>query len=486
MTSRGSGLVTLALAAQLFGALFVQTSRVEASSHREAPAISLDPAADNTDVYAWVKPGTHDKLYIVTNYIPLEEPSGGPNFHMFDPDVRYEIHLVRGPDSLEDAVRYYLRFKTTPFRRVASDDIAFNEDLFNGIQFFSQIAVTPPQQTYTVTKIEKDRDGKDYETVLIADAPVAPANIGPRTDAIVYKPSSGKYDDAFAAKFVRNLKGGGRVFAGPRDDGFYVDLGGIFDLANITSGRKKPVDGVAGYNVHSIALEIPTEQLTGTGKAPTAGPSNKQTLGVWAAASRRKVTIRRSEYDQQLGPWVQVSRLGLPLVNEALIGLQDKDYWNRLTPADDLEYFAPYFLHPVLVRNAEAVGIYKELGVGDDTVEALKHGPDGQGRFDIIDTINLKDIPTKGAHSIKTIGDVLRVDLGIDSGFPNGRPLVGGAKPNQEQADVTDVLLTLVLSGGAIKVSDNVNSNDASFLADMPFLPLPHQGFDDGHGKPAP
>lgn len=481
MTSRRSSLVTLTIAAQLFGALLAQTNAVQASSHREAPAISLDPAADNTDVYAWVKPGTHDKLYIVSNYIPLEEPSGGPNFHMFDPDVRYEVHIARGPDSLEDAVSYYIRFKTTPFKRVASDDIAFNEDLFNGIQFFSQIAVTPPQQTYTVTKVEHDK-----QTVLIADAPVAPANIGPRTDAVVYKPGSGIYDDAFAATFVRNLKGGGRVFAGPRDDGFYVDLGGIFDLANITSGRKKPVDGVAGYNVHSIALEIPTTELTGNGKAPAAGASDKQTLGVWAAASRRKVTIRRSYSDQQFGPWVQVSRLGLPLVNEAIIGLQDKDQWNRLTPADDLEYYAPYFLHPVVVRNAEAVGIYKELGVGEDTIEALKHGPDGNGRFDIIDTINLKDIPTKGAHSIKSIGDVLRVDLGIDSGFPNGRPLVGGAKPNQEQADVTDVLLTLLLSGGAIKVSDNVNSNDADFLADMPFLPLPHQGFDDGHGKAAP
>jgi Domain of unknown function (DUF4331) len=478
MTSRRTGLVTLAIAALWGGFL---TNSVQASSHREAPAISLDPAADNTDVYAWVKPGTHDKLYIVTNYIPLEEPSGGPNFHMFDPDVRYEVHVARGPDSLADAVRYYIRFKTTPFKRVSSDDIGTNQDLFNGIQFFSQIAVTPPAQTYTVTKVEKGR-----ETVLIADAPVAPANIGPRTDAVVYKPSSGKYDDAYAATFVRNMKNGGRVFAGPRDDGFYVDLGGIFDLANITSGRKTATDGVAGFNVHSIALEIPTTELTGNGKAPTAGAGDAQTLGVWAAASRRKVTIRRSDNDQQLGPWVQVSRLGLPLVNEAIIGLQDKDRWNRLTPSDDLEYFAPYFLNPVVVRNAEAVGIYKELGVGADTIEALKHGPDGMGRFDIIDTINLKDIPTKGAHSIKTIGDVLRVDLGVDSGFPNGRPLVGGAKPNQEQADVTDVLLTLLLSGGAIKVSDNVNSNDMDFLADMPFLPLPHQGFDGGHGKAAP
>ena len=461
--------------------MFLNTQLASASSHREAPAIALDPAADNTDVYAWVTPGTHDKLYVVANWIPLEEPSGGPNFHAFDPDVRYEIHVARGPDSLEDAVTYYIRFKNREIQRVPSDEIATNEDLFNGIQFFAQIAAMPPQQTYSVIKVEKHK-----ETVLISDAPVAPVNIGPRTDAVVYKPASGVYDNAFAATFVRNLKGGGRVFAGPRDDGFYVDLGGIFDLANITSGRKKPVDGVAGYNVHSIALEIPADQLTGNGKAPSMGASDAQTLGVWAASSRRKVTVRRYKDDQNFGPWVQVSRLGLPLVNEALIGIQDKDRWNHATPADDKDYFAPYFLFPVAVRNAAAVGIYKELGVDDATVEALKAGPDGMGRFDIIDAINLKNFPTKGAHNIQTIGDVLRVDLGIDSAFPNGRPLVGGKKPNQEQADVTDVLLTLILSGGALPVSDNVNSNDRDFLADMPFLPLPHQGFDDGHGKPAP
>src|ERR1700754_3197379 len=114
-----------------------------ASSHREAPAIALDPAADNTDVYAWVSKGAHDKLYVVANWIPLEEPAGGPNFHQFDPDVRYEIHIARGPDSLDDAVTYYIQFRNRELQRVASDEIGTNEDLFNGIQFFAQIAATP-------------------------------------------------------------------------------------------------------------------------------------------------------------------------------------------------------------------------------------------------------------------------------------------------------------------------------------------------------
>lgn len=449
-----------------------------ASSHREAPAIANDPAADNTDLYAWVSPGAHDKLYIVANYNPLEEPSGGPNFHQFDENVRYEIHVARGGKSLDDVVTYYIRFHTEQPKPVPSDEIADNEELFNGIQFFSQIAVKPPQQTYTVVKVEGKR-----ASVLVRDAKVAPANIGPRTDAVVYQPKSGVYDDAFASTFITPLEGGGRVFAGPRDDGFYVDLGGIFDLANITSGRKHPTDGVAGFNVHSIALEIPTRELTASGKDPEDGASDDQTLGIWAAASRRKVTIRRQGEALEFGPWVQVSRLGLPLINEAVIGLQDKDKWNRSYPSDDLANFAPYFLHPVIVRNAEAVGIYKELGVDGDVVEFLKHGKGGAGRTDIIDAINLTNYPREGAHSIESIGDVLRVDLGIDSGFPNGRPLVGAEHPDQEQADVTDVLLTLLLSAGTIPVSDHVDHNDKDFLSEMPFLPLPHQGFDEGHGR---
>jgi hypothetical protein len=458
----------------------------QASSHREAPAISLDPAADNTDVYAWVKPGTHDKLYLVANWIPLEEPAGGPNFHSFDEDVRYEIHLARGPKSLDDVVAYYVYFDTKEPTRLEGDDIAYSEELFNGIQFFAQIAVPPPQQTYSVFKVEPRGDDDPKVTLLIKDAPVAPVNIGPRTDAVVYQPASGVYDDAFAATFIKPLSNGGRVFAGPRDDGFYVDLGGIFDLANITAGRRNPTDGVAGFNTHTIALEIPTKELTSNGRAPKMGASDAQTLGVWAASSRRTVTIRRDGKPLNFGPWVQVSRLGLPLVNEALIGMQDKDKYNRTQPRDDLANFAPYFLHPVVVRNAAAVGIYKELKVDDATVEFLKHGEDGMGRFDIVDAFNITNFPAANSHAIKTIGDVLRVDMGIDSAFPNGRPIVGGAQPNQEQADVTDVVLSVVLAAGTLNVKDNVNSNDKDFLTEFPFLALPHQGFDEGHGEPAP
>jgi hypothetical protein len=471
---------TLALAA----ALALGAGRAEASSHREAPAISNDPQADNTDVYAWVTPGSHDKLYVITNWIPLEEPSGGPNFHKLSDEVLYEIHLSRGNRSLEDEVTYQFRFKTAPVARVDPADLAAPPG--GGKEFFAQLTGTF-DQTYTVTKISRGRNGNGRRATVIArDVPVAPPRIGPRTqtvaNALGLAPwTSPVYDDAFAATFVRPMGDGGsegRVFAGPRDDPFYVDLGGVFDLANLRP-KGTAQDGVAGFNTHTIAVEIPTRLLTADGNPPGSTPGDATTLGVWASASRRKVNILRRDGSARAdGPWVQVSRLGLPLVNEAVIGYQDKDFYNRTHPKDDVEHFGAYFLNPIVVRDAEAVGIYQTLGADP--------APFKSNRTDVLDIINLKDNPTPGAHQIplSATGDVLRVDLATDSAFPNGRPLVPGT--NREQADVTDVLLSLLLTKLQVPIPDGVDQNDATFLSEFPFLALPWQGFDQGHGKATP
>ena len=434
-----------------------------ASSHREAPAITEDPAADNTDVYAWVEPGTRDKLYILANYNPLQEPAGGPNFHQFSDDVRYAVHIARGADSLDDAVTYYIEFDSTPLATVDPADL--NAAVGGGKEFFKQLSGVT--QSYTVTKVEGGNS-----TVIAQDVEVAPINIGPRTQAVVH--AGATYDDAFAAGYVEDMGAEGRVWAGPRDDGFYVDLGGVFDLANLRA-KGTAQDGVSGFNVHTIALEIPTQQLTFDGNAPAAGAGADNTLGIWASAERRKVHIRQfNGQSKYIGPWVQVSRLGLPLVNEALIGLQDKDKFNATHPRNDVANFGAYFVNPVVVRDAEAVGIYTALGA-DPT-------PFKSGRTDILDIISLND----GTRTINTVGDVLRVDLGIDSQFPNGRAVPGGAAANQEQVDVTDVLLTVILSGGAIAISDGVDYNDVDFLTSFPFLALPHEGYAGGHGTPTP
>jgi hypothetical protein len=291
--------------------------------------------------------------------------------------------------------------------------------------------------------------------VIAKDVKVAPPNIGARTFALVSKGqfASGEsgYTDAFAASFLSNLGTGGsegKVWAGPRDDGFYVDLGGIFDLAGLRA-KGTAQDGVAGYNCHPIALEIPTTKLTANGQAPGNTPGDATTLGVWASASRRKVTILRSNgKNDDYGPWVQVSRLRLPLINEAVIGLQDKDKFNRSHPRNNLTNFGAYFLNPILVRDAEFAGFY---GTGG---------------------------PLAGIAPPKS--------MAADPGFPNGRPIPGGTAANKEQADVTDVLLSVILTKGAAAVSDGVDYNDKDFLTGTPWLALPWAGDTQGHGKTTP
>ena len=470
-------------------AVTVTASLAGASSHREAPAISNDPAADNTDLWAWVNKGTHDKLYVVASYNPFEEPSGGPNYNKFSDDVLYEIHITRGNTSLADVYTYQFKFTTAPITKVDPADKA--APLGGGKEFFAQLAGSYAQ-TYSVTKIDWTT-ATPTTTTIATGVKVAPPNIGTRTDAVAYKETatSPAYDDAFAATFITGLgtsAAEGRVWAGPRDDGFYVDTGRIFDLANLKPAGTA-TDNVAGFNCHTIAIEIPTTKVATGGTIPT-GVSDANTIGVWASASRRKVTVLRGDGTAAgYGPWVQVSRQGLPLINEAVIGLYDKDKYNRTKPANDVTNFGAYFLNPPIVRDALAVGIYG----GTDPGDARKYG-----RTDIIEIINLKNIPSAAAHNIPltATGDVLRVDLGADSGFPNGRPLVDGSgtAKNTEPADVTDVLLSVLLLNDPSKgssyvlsgVADGVNHNDANYLTTFPYLALPWRGENQGHGKTTP
>jgi Domain of unknown function (DUF4331) len=451
-------------------AVMASTNGALASSHREAPMIAEDPAADNTDLYAWVE---GSNLIILANYIPLEEPAGGPNFHKFSDDVLYEIHIARGPSSLDDAITYQIDFGSSAYPKVDPADL--NAPVGGGKEFFSQIAGSV--QTYRVTKLVNNVNPK----VLVQGAPVAPANIGPRTNSIAYQIPAGKtYEQFFVddagTSVIRPLTGGeGRVFAGPRDDGFGVDLGAVFDLAGLeTVLGGVPYDNVAGYNVHTIALEIPLNVANG-GTAVTMGASANQTIGVWASASRRKTSIiRRNGKSDIFGPWVQVSRLGLPLINEAVIGLQDKDKYNRTEPKTDLQNFGAYFLNPVIVRDAEFAGFYAAGG----PLAGCPGGPAGlkTGRTDIIDVINLKD----PARAIVSVGDVLRVDLGTPSGFPNGRKVNPGM--NTEE-DVTDVELSLLLCKLAAPVPDGISTNDATFRSTFPYLATPWEGSRQGKGE---
>jgi hypothetical protein len=469
------------------------TGTAAASSHREAPAIAEDPAADNTDTYAWVQ---GNNLVIVANYGGLELPEGGPNWVKFSDDVLYEIHINHGPGTgpsdLGDALTYQFQFKTAqPPRANAAASPPALLPATGGLEFFGQLAGSTSggiagsgafAQTYTVTQLTNGAN----PTVIASNVKVPPPNVGPETNLVSYSiPAGMTYESHFVDSGISTgtLSGpsaGGQVFAGPRDDPFWVDLGAVFDLAQlrpISDGSSTLVyrDSIAYTNVHSIVLQIPLT-VANLGTAPVAGAGNaNQTVGVWASASRRKVRItRRAGGDGYYGPWVQVSRLGLPLINEAVIGLQDKDYWNRLTPADDFNIFAAYFLNPIIVRDADAVGFYATGGPLHAFAGPGGHGPQ-TNRADIITTINM------GNSNIKSIGDVLRVDLGAaTSGFPNGRTL---------NDRIVDIELGLLLCG-ASNIGTFVGLNVAGPTAPVdatlpkgggtpqwPYLQPPWQGF---------
>jgi hypothetical protein len=454
-----------------------------ASSHAEAPSTASDPDTDNTDVWAWRK---GNNLIVIANYNGLQPAYAAPNWKKFADDALYEVHVARGPDSLDDAVTYQIQFKTTPYPRVNVADL--NAPVGGGKEFFAQISGGGAfAQTYSVTKIVNKK-----ATVLVKDAVVAPPNVGPRTNSIAYKiPSGTTYEQFFvdnpATSVIKSLGSGeGRVFAGPRDDPFFVDLGAVFDLAGLrTVIGGTPRDSVQYYNVLTIALEIPLTVANGGPIQNDGTPSNAQTVGVWASASRPLVRILRSDgTNDAFGPYRQVSRLGLPLIAEAVIGLQDKDRWNRKRPKDDLSLFGAYFLNPVIVRDAEFAGFYAAGGplaacVPPGGLNELK-----TNRTDIVDVINLKNIPTANAHSIKSIGDVLRVDLGINNGdFPNGRRLTEG---QPTEPDVVDIELGLLLCKLAAQVPDGVSKSEVANKTTFPYAATPWESFASGvHAPPS-
>jgi Domain of unknown function (DUF4331) len=458
------------------------SSVAAASSHREAPLIANDPAADNTDTYAFV---SGSNLVIVANYIGLELPEGGPNWAKFSDDVRYDIHIALGGSSLLDALTYQIHFTTTaPTRADQTHSPPLTLPNTGGIEFFSQLTGSGAfGQTYTVTQLT---NGGTPTVITSAPVPVPWPNVGPETNAVAYSPAitgATAYETHWvnggAGPAIGSLTGGGSVFAGPRDDPFWVDLGAIFDLAQLRPVANPGVagrDSIAYMNVHAIVLSVPiatvaaVNSVTVSASNTTGALAAAQTAGVWASASRRKSTIRRrSGADSSYGPWIQVSRLGQPLINEAVIGLQDKDFFNHLTPNDDATNFAAYFTNPILVRDAKAVGLYNTgtgalESAGCDT--ALTNGAAlVSGRNDILNTINLNN------SSITTVGDVLRVNLGLASGYPNGRLLTD---------KTTDIIFGLVLCGAtnaAALVGDvGPTANEVAFEATFPYLAAPWEG----------
>jgi len=306
---------------------------LQASSHREAPLISNDPLADNTDLYAFRSPDNPNTITIIANYIPGEVPYGGPNYYSFGENVRYEIHIDNDVSTAGDDIIYRLSFTST------------NEDpsTFFNIRLGAQNLKT----TYT---LERSMDGGQSFQVIVQNGIVPPPNIGPRSIESGVGLSS-TYADLFN-NAITTATTGELVFAGPTDDPFFVDLGGIFDLGNASrQGGERARDGLAKYNVHTIALQIPIATLLKPGAPAT--PTNildpDYVIGVWASASRQAIKTLTSGNDfAYSGDWIQVSRIGMPLTNEAVLPIGDKDEWNRNTPYNENPAHFEYFYNPEL------------------------------------------------------------------------------------------------------------------------------------------
>ena len=305
-----------------------------ASSHREAPLIANDPLADNTDLYAFRSPDNPNTITIIASYIPGEVPYGGPNYYTFGENIRYEIHVDNDASVPGDEVTY--RFT---FNQVNEDPTTF---------FNIRLGMQNLKTTYT---LEKSTDGGNTFETIVSNGIVPPNNIGPRS--IESGVGLNTTYDALFQGAITTASTGERVFAGPTDDPFFVDLGAIMDLGNSPRQDGPNRDGLAKYNVHTIALQIPIASLlkAGAPAQPTSILDSDYVIGVWASASRPAIkTMTAGNEASYSGDWVQVSRLGMPLTNEAVIPIGDKDAWNRATPYDEISEttWDEYFYNPEL------------------------------------------------------------------------------------------------------------------------------------------
>jgi len=437
-----------------------------ASSHREAPLISQDPLADNTDVYAFVSPERSDRVVLISNFIPLQFPSSGPNFWKFDDNVLYEIMVDNTGDAVED-VTYQFRFATAvrnpgTFLYNTGAVTSIDDPDLNVRQSFSVARVSGPRRS-------------GARTVMGENLYVMPANVGISS----MRDYNGQLGDG-----VQSLRGhDARVFAGPRDEGFYVDLGATFDLLQLRSLVPQlgtPIDSLAGYNVHSIAIEVPISALTRTGSRAASAEDPNATIGVWSTASRMSTTTRTGTGQTQSGDWVQVSRLGNPLVNEVVLPLSLKDTFNGLAPTGDGAALS-LVTNPLLPPLMQALfGVQTPATPRNDLVTIFLTGIPGLNQVGTSPRpaemlrLNTGVPPSPRPHRLGVLGGDL-------AGFPNGRR-VGD--------DVVDVALQAMAGATPLtpefvrapnsRLGDGVDQNDKDYLTRFPFLAVPNAGREMG------
>jgi hypothetical protein len=439
---------------------------------------SYEPGPNDLSLWAWVTPGSHDTVHIVAAFKRFIEPSVDARLARFSSDALYQIHIARGPDSLNDVVTYQFRFTTAPaiYRPTYTNTPPGQLAEFpytGGQETFDQLAHQTPIQTYSVTKI-----ANGVASQLATNVPVAPANIGPQSDLVL---RGATYDDTYARSFIQALPNGeGRVWAGPRADPDYADLGGINDILNFRA-RGTAQNGYAHFNMLAVALDVPASLLTADGQLPSTGPGDANLLGLWISASRPQQITETPNGELSQGPDVQIARSGLPDAEALFIGAQDKTFYERSTPTDDMRIFAGYFDNPILVRDALALGFYQT----HPWLNIENGGPPLTYRLqDLVPVFFTLNTIACSPHHVSAIGDVLRLDPGCDSAFPNGRTLTDNA---------SDLLLAGILETltnpqtfSHPLITDGVAYPDGDPLSDLPWAPAPWRGFDQGHGTPTP
>ena len=453
------------------------------SSHREAPEIAKDPVADGTDTYAFVSPDDPDTVTLVANFIPLQQPNGGPNFYEFGDDVRYEIHVSNRGKGESDIV-YRFKFRT----EVRNDGtFLYNTGPINDIDD----PTWNRPQFYSVTRI---RDGRS--TVLGEDLRVPPVNVGTRSTPDYARLSQ---------QAIHDIGRGRKVFAGQRADAFHVDLGSVFDLGGLrpfNSAHAFPladmdgINAVQSYNVHTIALQVPIRQLTRNRTRPRDVNDRAAVIGVWATASRRTSRIFDPAQGRYVahGPWEQVSRLGNPLFNEVLVPMAEKDRWNAREPAGDHRY-ARYVNRPELQGLLPALypGVFPHLAAYD------------QPRADL-HAILLTGIPEGVVDGFQNYtgpveSDMLRLNVAVPpSDHPRDLGLVGGDAagfPNGRR--INDDVVTIELraiagqtiplvdptyepDAAAGAVTDGTSNTNAAVTGAFPYLGLPGGGYQTEPG----
>jgi hypothetical protein len=460
-----------------------------ASSHREAPAISLDPSADLTDIYMFEDPNDTDNLVLIWNVNPMSQPGGGPNFYRFDDNVLYTFNIDNEGDGEED-ITFQWQFTTS----YAALDVFGLETFIYNIGAVGTAGSVYQTQTYTLTRVD---DG--VSSTILSSGNVAPANVGTQSGSDGYNPE-GSTPGSVTTSYIEST-GSYQAFCGPRQEGFYVDLERTFDLLNVAGA-----DGTAnqntllGLNVHSCAVSMPKSSITKDGLAPTEANENHVIAG-WATTYRRAVTVRRANGTdtKDRGAWVQVSRLGNPLVNEVVIPVQEKDNFNAAHPRDDMQFLSyvqsstlASYMNVLLGTDAEA-----------DLVNAAEaaYGLGLTGREDLIQTFLLGH-PTLGtlpsgwalggaipgeSGKVFAAFEALRINLDTGStrfgAWPEGRRVAD---------DVVDVALSgvagyLIYLDSAHFISDGVDSTGLAYLDTFPFLGDPWAGDDHpsgGHDLP--